>query len=494
MDLIQLSQLLELQQAHIFVAGDIILDEYLFGESQRLSPEAPVPVVVENHRNFILGGSANVAANISDLGAHVTLCGRLGTDVEAQHVKNLCSKLKIETMVVHSHACPTTIKTRIFAGKQQIVRIDKEKTLPLSLEEEGAVLEKFRSFCKKFEKSALVISDYAKGFFSPGLLRNLMDCASEFGIPVLVDPKNSDFSVYARATLIKPNLSEGRAQMREPRKFETFEDELFYICSTIQNRGNFTNVVLSLSENGVALFDKNREKLTHYKSRVRQVSDVSGAGDTMLAVLALGLAIGLNIENTLLLANIASGLVCEKLGTATISFPELLEGIKHYSHLSFYSKITDTNSVVELTRRIKSEGKKVVFTNGCFDILHAGHAQLLQQAKSLGDVLVVGVNTDDSITRLKGPSRPVQKQSDRGYLLASMQCVDSVVFFDQDTPLELIQKIKPDFLVKGGDYRMDQIVGWDFVKSYGGKVITFPLLENRSTTNIISKFTGEKPL
>jgi D-beta-D-heptose 7-phosphate kinase / D-beta-D-heptose 1-phosphate adenosyltransferase len=482
-----------LQDVSVFVVGDLVLDEYIEGASTRLSPEAPVPVVLEKGRRWVLGGAANVAANIAAFGARAWLAGRCGEDADGAKLLALCQEQSINARaVVKDKASPTTRKTRVLSGYQQLVRIDSEQIGELPALQKQAIVSEFELFVKEThsQKRALVLSDYGKGVLHPLLLSPLIAAANSKRIPIVCDPKSADLTRYAGCTVLKPNLKEALEgwKVRHPGEKSPDTDlaGLEVLCCYLKDASGARNVVLSLSEKGVACFGEGVSGIFTRRSMALKVADVSGAGDTMVAFLALALGAGEDLAVATQFANTAAGVVCAKLGTSTVSSSEFYRAISHAVEAPFSKEVHRSDAVL-LSKQWKKERKSIVFTNGCFDILHAGHVDLLQKARALGDALVVGLNSDDSIKRLKGPERPLQNEADRAAILSGLGCVDAVVLFAEDTPLELIKQLEPDVLVKGGDYEISEIVGWQEVRSWGGVVQTIPLVEGRSTTNIVSR-------
>ncbi|APJ05057.1 hypothetical protein AXG55_02960 [Silvanigrella aquatica] len=482
----------------MFIAGDIILDTYIEGKVNRISPEAPVPVVLESNRRAVPGGAGNVAANIASMGGAAFLCGRVGNDIEAQILKGILEDFGIDTSsLIISNQVPTTTKMRIVSGSmlsssgaQQIVRVDKESTELISSVEEQRVLELFERFLDCGGNRCLVISDYGKGFLTKSLIHSLIQLSKQYKVPVVTDPKSEDVQRYSGSTVIKPNLSEGRSVLRvlKPGFHPTsFANEIETIADCYLEASGCENLVMSLSEHGVLSKGKNLEDTLKIKTHALQVSDVSGAGDTLISFLAMSLAAGHPLSRATELGNLAAGVACGKIGTATLSPTELLEAFKNQSEATHPEKLMSMESLIQISQDLKSQKKNFVFTNGCFDILHAGHVDYLQKARALGDLLIVGLNSDSSVSRLKGASRPVQTSSDRAAILASLACVDYIVVFEEDTPLDTILALKPDILVKGSDYTLENTIGAKEVLSWGGKVEHISLLPGRSTTSIIQK-------
>lgn len=482
---------LKMQDTDVFVVGDLILDTYVTGKVSRISPEAPVPVVLEQKQWATLGGAANVAANIAAFGGRVWLAGRIGSDADGDQFSQICKALGINTdSVQRSKGLPTTRKLRVMAGYQQVVRIDSESTDLLHEDDAQSIVTDFQNFLKRPKRKALVVSDYGKGVCSADTLKKLITLATQNQVPVITDPKSSDMSRYSGSTLIKPNLSEGREMLKVQQpgaRFASLAEEVDAVCNVILQKSGASNVVLSLSEKGVTVRGRDVNGANHFESTALQVADVSGAGDTMVAFLAMGMGSGIGVSRSVQLANIAAGIVCGKLGTATLTASEFLNAFKHQTEETMPEKVLSRGELSEILAQARSAGKRVVFTNGCFDLLHAGHVEVLQKARMLGDILVVALNSDQSVRVLKGPSRPLQSEEDRTRIMAALACVDYVTIFDEATPKALISLFKPSVLVKGGDYNADDIVGASDVRSWGGRVEVIPLVKGRSTTALVDK-------
>lgn len=484
---------LRMPDATVFVVGDLVLDCYIQGSVSRISPEAPVPVVLEGERRYVLGGAANVAANISSFGAKVLLCGRIGKDSDGALLRNICQGLGIETQaLIESDLLPTTRKTRILAGYQQLVRLDREQVAPLALVDEQKIILQFERYLAQTGSKALVLSDYGKGVLNHHLCQKLIEIARSRKVPIITDPKSNDLSRYKGTTLIKPNLKEGRELLRtwQPAlSVHHFDEEVEAICEMAARQASADGVVLSLSEHGVALRETEFKKIHRFASRALQVADVSGAGDTMVAFLAMAVAVGASFAAATEIANAGAALVCAKLGTATVTLPEVLQflttEVKGVGGPS--PKIISSESVAALAQTLHRTQRRIVFTNGCFDLLHMGHVDILERSRALGDILVVGLNSDESIRRLKGQQRPVQTYESRARVLAGLAAVDFVIGFDDDTPIELIKAFAPHVLVKGGDYSVEAVVGADIVIAAGGRVEILPLVAGHSTTHLVEK-------
>ena len=474
--------LLALQATRVFVAGDALLDVYLQGTVERISPEAPVPVVHEaGEVRRVLGGAANVAANVAALGARATLGARVGDDEDGLHVRRLLEERGIADGLVVDPALPTIRKTRVLAGYQQIVRLDREELAPLA--DHAALVAQFSRWAAEPGGRALVLADYAKGVLTTACVRALIDAAVAADVPVLVDPKDPDLSHYAGATVLKPNRAEARAAAAAA---GTPTDDPLALADAVLACSGARNAVVSLSAEGVVARGAALDGALRAPTRARQVADVSGAGDTMVAFLAMGCAAGLGLARAVELANVAAGEVCGKLGTATLSPSELLDAFREHSQAVRPEKwLEDRSLAAEIVRQARGDGRRVVFTNGCFDVLHAGHVQLLAAARARGDLLVVGLNTDASVKRLKGPTRPVSTLEDRAAVMGALAAVDFVCAFEEDTPLELVLALQPDVLVKGGDYAPEDVVGGAEAAAWGGEVAIIPLLDGRSTTNLL---------
>lgn len=483
-----------LGNTHVFVVGDLILDRYIEGTVSRISPEAPVPVVLEKNRRDVLGGAGNVAANVAAFGGRATLAGVLGQDLDSECFKKICAESNIDTQpILLSKDAPTTRKTRVIAGYQQVVRIDHEAPIVLSPEQEKTICKEFEKFTKSKGPKAMVISDYGKGVLTKNLLQDLISAARKANIPVVTDPKSLDMARYAGSTIIKPNLSEGRALLRAlDTSYETrsFDSEVLDIAEAVIKTSKADCVILSLSDKGVIGYGPKLNKVIKFASQALQVADVSGAGDTMIAFLAMGCAAGLTLEKSMQIANTAAGVVCGKLGTATVSESELLGAMMDTHLFDTRSKVVPRDELRLLLEEQKKAGKKIVFTNGCFDLLHPGHVVFLQKCRSFGQALVVGLNSDDSVRKLKGPTRPIQTFLDRAHILSGLSCVDYVCEFSEDTPLNLIKTLQPDVVAKGADYTKDKIVGAKEVESWGGKVEIVELVDGKSTSTLEKKIKG----
>jgi len=484
-------ELYGLQRANVLIVGDVMLDRYIHGEVDRVSPEAPVPVVMQQGTRLVLGGAANVAANIASIGARAMLIGRVGADQDASEIVTLLDALHVRHYLVTVPGVPTITKTRIVVGTQQVTRIDNEIIYTTTPDEAAAVLDRVKEFLSRDGYRAVILADYAKGFLEADLIREVIRFSVEADVPVISDPKGRNLSRYAGSTVIKPNLIEARIACSLPSdRYTNRLEEISALADACVKTSGARNVVLSCSADGVAVFGTDVPEVKHLAANAREVADVSGAGDTLVALIALGLAAELPLSRAVELANIAAGAVCEKSGTATVTATELLALISGNSEPRGSEPspkiLASHQEAGQIGARYHIEGRRLVFANGCFDLLHAGHIKLLKDARSFGDALMVGLNTDESVRRLKGASRPIQSESDRCEIIAALACVDFVVLFEQDTPLELINTVRPSLLVKGDDYSVESVVGTSEIETWGGAVVLVSQLDNRSTTRIIA--------
>jgi len=471
-----------LKPVPILVAGDIMVDEYIVGDVERISPESPVPVIVARDRLRGPGGAGNVVRNLVSMGGKVALFSVVGSDNAGQWFRNHCEQLAIETSWLKDDVSrPTTIKTRVVARNQQVVRIDEEHVGHITQELEDSFLDDIKSVMPKVK--AVVISDYGKGFLTPTLLDALISSASDKGIPVLVDPKGMDFSRYRGCTYLTPNLRETATaagiEIRGP-------ESLAQAGKTLLERTAAQGIIITRGRDGATLVTE--QKIQDFPVKPVEIVDVTGAGDTVIATLALAVANGMSIENAIILANLAASIVVSRFGAAAVTLQEILDSVNNDSP---ESKVVHADDIEGVLGNHRLLGHKIVFTNGCFDLFHAGHLEILRRASALGDVLVVGVNSDDSVTRLKGPERPIIPQPERLEIISALSFVDYVVVFEEDTPLSLIRSVRPDILVKGEDWKDREVVGEDLVKARGGRVELVKHVGGVSTTQLIKKIRGE---
>ena len=463
------------------VIGDLMLDEYLWGKTDRISPEAPVQVVDVVREELRLGGAGNVVNNLAALGAQVAVCSVVGEDDNGRALLEDFNRRKVAVDAVFCDPTRrTSRKTRVVASHQQIVRIDRESREALSAEVEERVCSWISAHADRFD--VILLSDYLKGVLTPRVIETVIAAAAPAAIPVLVDPKGTDYSRYRGAMILTPNRKEAEAAagiaIRDNASLEQ-------AAAIIMENAGLGHLLVTRSEEGMSLFSRDSQPV-HIATVAREVFDVSGAGDTVLASLAVGMAARLGMAEAARLANIAAGIAVGKLGTSTVSPEEIINAVA-LSHSDSDSKIKNRDVLTAVIAAEKARGRQIVFTNGCFDLLHAGHVKYLQKARTLGDLLVLGLNSDASVRRLKGEKRPLIGEEERAHILAALDCIDYVVLFDEDTPLELITALKPHILAKGGDYTADGVVGKDVVEAYGGRVELVSFVDGKSTTNIIER-------
>ena len=466
-------QLPRFDQAQVLVVGDVMLDRYWHGSTQRISPEAPVPVVKVGETEDRPGGAANVALNIAALGAGASIAGLTGRDEAADSLQQRLQSAGIHCEFVAGDQ-PTITKLRVISRQQQLLRMDFEEAF------EPAQAEALAKQAEQYLDSVqvLILSDYAKGALTD--CRELIAKARAAGKPVLVDPKGSDFERYRGATLLTPNLSEFEAVVGACHS----ETELCERGLALIERLQLDALLVTRGEQGMTLLRKGEPEL-HLPARAREVFDVTGAGDTVISVLAASLAAGESLPNSVALANLAAGIVVGKLGTAAISAPELRRALQ--DEQGSERGVVTLEQLLLAIADARAHGERIVFTNGCFDIIHAGHVGYLEQARELGDRLVVAINDDASVSRLKGPGRPINPVDRRMKVLAGLEAVDWVLSFGDDTPIPLLEAIKPDVLVKGGDYDKEGVVGWEVVEQGGGEVRVLSFFDDCSTTAIVNK-------
>jgi D-beta-D-heptose 7-phosphate kinase/D-beta-D-heptose 1-phosphate adenosyltransferase len=471
----------------ILCVGDVMLDRFIRGSISRISPEAPIPVLHIKEEKTVLGGAGNVVRNLEALGCSVTFISAIGKDRNGSHIQELLnSSPTITAHLIIDEKRTTTTKTRFIATNQQVLRTDLEQILSLTESQENGLLNLFKEHVQNHD--LVILSDYAKGFFSPQGLRTLIQETHTYGKPILVDPKGHDYGKYKGATLLTPNRQElSQATLLSTQTHE----EVITAAQKIIKMCDLNAMIVTRGSEGMSLIDGSGA-VEHLPTLALETFDVSGAGDTVIATLAATLAAGGSLSEAMNLANAAAGLVVAKVGTAVVHQDELLTALHHQELDAHEKKIVSWQVAQDITQKWKRRGNRVVFTNGCFDLLHPGHVSLLAQAKKAGDRLVLGLNTDNSIKRFKGPTRPIQSEMARALVLASLASVDLVVLFDQDGPLELIETLKPDILVKGADYTIDQVWGASFVQSYGGQVLLIDLVEGQSTTSIVSRIEKQE--
>ena len=469
-----------LRHARILCVGDVMLDHYVYGQVERVSPEAPIPILRVERETRTPGGAGNVLRNLQALGAQSCFVSVVGNDSAGRELNRLIAEPgNVEPHVLVEAGRVTTVKTRYIAANQQMLRADRESVAPLGSYVRADFLRLIEQAIA--EHAVVIVSDYAKGAMSEGIAAAIIAAARDAGKPVVVDPKGTDYGAYRGASVLKPNRRELAEATRMPVGSQA---EIVAAARALIAQGGFGAILVSLSEDGMILVEA-AGAVHPLPAAAREVYDVSGAGDTAIATLAAALAGGLTLIEAAQLANLAAGIVVGKIGTAVTYASELAEALADAEH--GHNKTRPLARALEQLERWRYRGLKIGFTNGCFDLLHPGHVALLAQARAACDRLVVGLNSDASVARLKGASRPVQHEAARAAVLASLASVDLVVVFPEDTPMALIEAIRPDVLVKGADYRVEEVVGADLVQSYGGEIVLADLIAGHSTTATIRK-------
>ena len=487
--------MLDFSKAVVFVAGDAMLDRYVAATVSRLSPEAPVPVARVDREWGVPGGAANVAAGLAALGCRAVLFACRGADTEGRELERLLEARGVECVFAETGSRSTITKTRIISRGQQLVRLDREETGPLPAEAADRLAQAIEA--RTGEMACMVLSDYDKGLLrsadasGEALAQRIIRRCREAGVPVLADPKARDWSVFQGASCLTPNVAElVQAQNLADNGFDALEAG----ARNAMRRLGLPRLLLTRSEKGVALFERDSDAPVLVHGRSREVADVSGAGDTVCAVLAAAVAVGMDWRRGAWLANAAGGVAVEKQGTSTVSLSEIEDAVAREERSAGLAgierKICSRARLESLVASWRRAGDRIVFTNGCFDLLHIGHVHVITEAARQGDRLIVAVNSDSSVKRLKGPHRPVQREDARAAVVAALDGVDAVAVFGDDTPIALIEAIKPDVLVKGGDYTVDTVVGASSVLARGGRVCIVPTLEGYSTTGIISSISS----
>ena len=464
---------------NILVVGDLMIDHYLWGSCERISPEAPVQVVDIAKETTVLGGAGNVINNLKSLGANVNVCSVIGDDANGVELIEMLQNIDVNSdNIITQNGRKTSKKSRVIAVSQQVLRYDKESKDDISSSSVENILASLKSSISSYDM--IILSDYGKGVLGGELSQGIIKLANKSSVKVLVDPKGSDFSKYKGAYLLTPNKKEAiLATGIDIKDDKSLKEALL----KLKDECDLGVSLITLSEDGIATLDKEVEI---FPTVAQEVFDVTGAGDTVIASIGFALSAGLNIQETAAFSNLAAGVVVGKIGSATVTIDEIEEYEARLHKSTSDAHIKTFSEIDAVVKRYKKQGKKVVFTNGCFDILHVSHVKYLQVAKSFGDVLIVGLNSDASVSRLKGPTRPVNVAEDRAYLLAALEAVDFVVPFEEDTPYELIKMIEPDILVKGGDYKGKAVVGTEF----SGKLKLVDFVDGKSTTKTIEKIQG----
>lgn len=483
----ELSRTLErLGEVNVLCVGDIMLDRFMYGKVERISPEGPIPIFTQARESRMLGGAGNVVRNLLSLGAHASFAAVIGDDNVGNQLTALVgAEAKLVPYLITERGRVSTKKTRYVAGSQQLLRSDHETRAPIRDETATKLMELVLP--EMASHQALILSDYGKGMLLPAICQSLIAAAKKAQVPVFVDPKQRDVAVYAGATVLSPNLKELAAACG----VEHFDSDQHIIeaASHLARTHQFLYVLVTRGESGMTLVDA-QGLIAHYPAVAQEVFDVSGAGDTVIATLAAAYAAGAPMAQAAELANYAGGIVVGRLGTAVVHRSDLTAALYTHRAQALQQKILPRDTACDVVANWRREGLTIGFTNGCFDIIHSGHIASLAAAKTECDRLIVALNTDASVRGLKGPTRPVNAEMDRAQVIAALAMVDAVVLFDEETPMALLELLRPDVLMKGADYTREQVVGYQLVESYGGRVALIPLKDGYSTTNIIRKVAG----
>ena len=472
------------EQSTVLCIGDIMLDRYVYGDISRISPEAPIPVMRLNGTREMLGGVGNGASNICGLGGKAVIVALAAADVAGDSIRRMIAATAgLDESLVITGSRPTICKTRLIAARQQVVRADEESELPLQSAEEEALLPRITEHMHHV--SAVLLSDYGKAVLSPKVISHAIALARARGVPVFVDPKTDDFSRYRHATCITPNLKELALASKMP---VSTDEQVIAAARRVMEQAQSVAILVTRSERGMLLVqaDGSHQSLP---ARAREVFDVSGAGDTVIATMALAHASGMSLKEAMRVANAAAGVVVSKLGTATATLSEVLHELDEQES----GEGDDIPGLVNVDRAQvmistwRERGLTIGFTNGCFDLVHPGHVSLLKAARNQCSRLIVALNSDASVRKLKGSARPINDLRRRAQVMAALRYVDCVVSFDADTPLELLKKLRPDVLIKGGDYKMEEVVGASEVQAWGGRVYLANLVSGQSTTNTLKR-------
>ncbi len=469
------------KDVRIVCVGDVMLDRFIYGEVERISPEAPIPVIRVLRETAMLGGAGNVVRNVAALGAQISLIAVIGDD-ESGHLatRQIGDLERVYCGLVVVPGRKTTTKTRYLVGTQQLLRADRENTTVLDQNARAQIMNTFEAELK--DASLVILSDYAKGVLDPEMLQHLIKISQNAGKPVIADPKSQDFTRYAGVQVLTPNTRELTTATGMP-----CGDDAAIEAAALKAITQINGAILvTRAQHGMSLIEANRPA-RHIAARAPEVFDESGAGDTCLATLGVALAAGAPLADAAILANASAGLAVSKAGTAVVYLDDLAGALQAADLQGAEAKIRSIAQAQETVAKWRARGRKIGFTNGCFDLMHPGHVSLLRQARNACDHLVVGLNTDASVKRLKGEGRPIQSEMARAIVLASLSSVDMVVLFDEDTPIKLIEAIRPDVLVKGADYTVEKVVGHEIVHSYGGRILLAKLEDGFSTTNTITR-------
>ena len=471
---------IEKLQPKILVIGDLMIDKYLWGECNRVSPEAPVQVINVKRETKVLGGAGNVAKNLVSLGSKVEVLSVIGGCEISNELRKLFKEINLSTeYLIEQKNRVTSKKTRIISAQQQVIRYDIESDEDINKDSEEKLIDFFRSIVKNFE--LVILSDYGKGVLTSSVVQEIIEISNSIGIKVIVDPKGSDYSKYTSAYLLTPNKREAsEATGINISDEKSLKSSLAYLKESCK----LNTSLITLSEGGIAIFDG---QFRSHPTVAKEVFDVTGAGDTVIAAIGYALATKQDIDSAVVLANLAAGVVVGKIGSATASFEEIISYESMLHHSSSEENIIPLKMFIKILNDLRKSKNKIVFTNGCFDILHVGHVKYLEKAKKLGDILIVGINSDSSVSRLKGEMRPINSLEDRSHIIASLKSVDYVIPFEEDTPIELIKAIVPDILVKGADYKNKNVVGEEIAK----ELVLIDFVEGRSTSNTILKIQAD---
>ena len=467
----------------ILVIGDLMIDQYLWGSCDRVSPEAPVPIINVTQDSEVLGGAGNVVHNLKKLGAQVDVFSVIGDCKTSIELNYLLKKIGIDTKyLITQKNRIVSKKSRIIASQQQVVRYDRESNDDIDNQSEDALIDILQNNIHNYE--IILLSDYGKGVLTNKITKNIIQLANQNDIKVLVDPKGNDYSKYKGAYLLTPNKKEASEASKINIKDKT---SLLEAISRIKTEFDLSISLITMSEQGIAIYD---DVLRVKPTITKEVFDVTGAGDTVLSSLGFAIACNSSIDEAVEFSNLAAGVVVSKIGSATATLNEISEHESSLNKSTSDKHIKNFNEIAQLSFELKAKNRKIVFTNGCFDILHLGHIKYLEKAKSLGDTLIIGLNSDRSVSALKGNERPINSQSDRAYILAAIEVVDHVVIFDEDTPYNLIKKIQPNILVKGSDYKDKQVVGEDIAE----ELVLVDFIAGKSSTKTIEKIKKGKQI
>ena len=465
----------------ILVIGDLMIDHYLWGKCERISPEAPVQIVNIDKESSVLGGAGNVINNLRALGSRVDVLSVVGDDYVANELKALLENIKVQSnMLIIEQNRKTSKKSRLIASQQQVLRYDNESIEDISSASEKEIINKLSANISNYD--VVILSDYGKGVLTTKLTQDIISISNKNNVKVFVDPKGKDYSKYKGAYTLTPNKKEA---IEASNILINDNESLEKAIKKLKEECELEVSLITLSESGIAIFDDN---LRIKPTVAREVYDVTGAGDTVIASIAFAIANHMKIDDAIQFANLAAGVVVGKIGSATASLDEIYEYESSLNKSNSSSHIKSFEEIEILAKKLHDKGKKIIFTNGCFDILHAGHVKYLEEAKSYGDVLILGLNADSSVRKLKGPTRPINNQDDRAYILASLESVDYVVIFEEETPYELIKLIQPHVLVKGGDYEGKEIVGQDIAQEL--RLVQF--VDGKSTSKIIQRIQNNE--